>query len=280
MIFFSKVCDFIVDCKSGDDERSCGNCTFEGTTNPLCGWNDVSQGSLTWQRGKNGTLIDPNQGPTFDHTTYSSAGSFIYLTQGNGTIPDAPARLITPVLHEASSTCQLEFWMYINGLAANQINLTLLTGNQIERATLQRFHYLSTTNWTRVQVEIARVNGPFQIAFDSTRSVTWGWVAIDDITIQHCHFPPIVNPNDCQAADQFHCTRGSCIEKSRICDMTDDCGDHSDELRTLCASYQTCTFDISFCDWRHDDTAQFKWQLHQGPSPSDDTGVCEKEFFN
>ena len=39
----SKVCDFIVDCKGGDDERSCGNCTFDDR-NTLCGWRDVKIG--------------------------------------------------------------------------------------------------------------------------------------------------------------------------------------------------------------------------------------------
>lgn len=274
-----KVCDFIVDCKGGDDERSCGNCTFEDSLIPECGWNDDGQGVLTWKRGRNGTLVDPNQGPTYDHTTNSSSGHFMYLTQGSGNNPNAPARLITPVLHEASATCQLEFWIFISGLASNQLNLTLLTGDQIERATLERFHYAMMLEWTRVKVDIGRVNGPFQLAFDSRQLVSWGWTVIDDITLNYCHLPPIVNPDQCQGNDQFHCTRGSCIEKSRICDMTDDCGDHSDELRTLCASYQTCTFDISFCEWMHDNTTEFKWHLHQGLAPSDNTGVCERISF-
>jgi hypothetical protein len=226
-----------------------------------------------WQRGANGTLVDPAQGPTFDHTTYSSTGNFIYLTQGNGTVPDAPARLITPVFHQASATCVLEFWTYVTGLSANQLTVTLLTGNQIERATLQRFQYLAMTNWTKIQIEINRVNVPFQIAFDSKRSTTWGWVAIDDTEILHCHLPPIVSPDQCQGTNQFHCARGACISKAHICDMTDDCGDFSDELRSLCSSYKTCTFD-TFCDWRHDNTTQFQWHLMQGPTLSDQTGVC------
>ncbi len=119
-----------------------------------------------------------------------------------------------------------------------------------------------------------------QIAFDSSRLTTWGWTAIDDTQLLHCNFPPIVDPSQCQREDQFHCTRGSCISKAHICDLTDDCGDHSDELRSLCAKYQTCTFDVSFCDWTHDNTTEFKWHLVQGPSPSDETGVGEMLSFN
>ena len=233
-----------------------------------------------WSRGSNGTLVDPNQGPTIDHTTYSSTGYYVYLTNGNGTIPNVPARLITPIYHQASSTCTLEFWIYITGLSSNQLNVTLLTGNQIERATLQRFHHLSLSNWTHVQLEIGRVDVPFQLGFDSKPSTSWGFVAIDDINILHCHLPPIVNATQCQVNDGFHCTRGSCISKSRICDLTDDCGDHSDEKANLCSGYQICTFENSFCDWTHDNTTQFRWHLMQGPSLSDETGVCIENFLN
>ncbi|CAF4840990.1 unnamed protein product, partial [Rotaria sp. Silwood1] len=272
LIAKTKVCDFIVDCKGGEDERLCGNCTFEETINPLCGWTDVSKGSLMWKRGSNGTLVGTNPRPTFDHTTYSTSGNYIYLTSSNGTTSNSPARLITSVFRQASSTCRIEFWIYLIGTLSNQLNVILLTGNLIERATLQRFHYQSMINWTKVTIEIGRINVPFQISFDSQQLITERSVAIDDIKILHCHLPPIVNPNQCQTADRFLCSRGSCIAKSRICDLTDDCSDKSDESDRLCASYQTCTFDISFCDWTHDKTTEFKWILVQGASPSDETG--------
>jgi hypothetical protein len=252
----SKVCDFVVDCKTGDDERVCGNCTFDGTTIPLCGWNDISKGSFMWKRASNDTLDVIDAGPPFDHTTYSPSGNYVYVTPGNGATPDSPARLITPVFHQASSTCLLEFWLYLTNVVPHQLTVTLLTGNQIERATLQRLAYQSMTNWTQISILIGRVDIPFQISFDSQRSQTWGWVAIDDTQILHCHLPPVVDPNQCQGTDQFLCSRHSCISKSHICDMTDDCGDHSDESTRLCSAYKTCTFDISFCDWRHDNTTR------------------------
>ncbi|CAF4492560.1 unnamed protein product [Rotaria magnacalcarata] len=278
LIAKSQVCDFIVDCQGGDDERSCSNCTFDNEGNTLCGWNDVSKGTLMWKLRRNGILPVANQGPPVDHTSYSPTGNYMYLSTSNGTALNSPARLITPVLSQASSTCLLEFWVYLTGISINQLNVMLLTGNQIERATLQRFHYQSMMNWTKVNIEIGRVDVPFQIAFDSTRSTSFGWVAIDDTKISRCHLPPIVNASQCPVADRFQCARGSCIPKAHICDMTDDCGDHSDESSRLCASYQTCTFDISFCDWIHDNSTQFKWELHRGPSPSDETGVCRFLF--
>ncbi|CAF4355099.1 unnamed protein product, partial [Rotaria sordida] len=160
--------------------RLCSSCTFEDPINPLCGWTDVSKGSLMWKRGSNGTLVGTNPRPTFDHTTYSTSGSYIYLTSSDGTTPNSTARLITSAFRQASSTCRIEFWIYLTGLASNQLNVMLLTDNQIERATLQRFHYQSMINWTKVNIEIGRVDVPFQIAFDSQRSITWGSVAIED----------------------------------------------------------------------------------------------------
>ncbi|CAF5156717.1 unnamed protein product, partial [Rotaria sp. Silwood1] len=138
-------------------------------------------GSLMWKRGSNGTTTGTNPRPTVDHTTYRSTGSYMYLSSANGTLSNSPARLITPVLREASSTCLIEFWVYLTGLSSNQLNVMLLTGNQIERATLQRFHYQTMTNWTKATVEIGRVDVPFQISFESQRSIIWGAVAIDDI---------------------------------------------------------------------------------------------------
>jgi hypothetical protein len=272
-----QVCDFIVDCKGGDDERSCGNCTFDEKSNQLCGWTDVSKGIRKWMLSMNGTTERPGQGPAFDHTTYSSRGKYMYLTSNNGSILNAPARLITPVLREASSTCILEFWAYIIGSTSHQLQVTLLTGNQIERAILQRFHYETMYNWTKFTIEVGRIDVPFQLAFDSQRSTNIGWVAIDDTKILRCHLPPIVNASQCQGPTRYQCARGSCISNTRICDLTDDCGDHSDESSRLCASYRTCTFDVSFCDWRHDNTTEFKWELLQGASPSEETGVCHRD---
>ena len=224
-----------------------------------------------WKRSDVNTTAA--QGPSFDHTTYSSRGSYIYLSDSNGTVPNAPARFISPVIREAGTSCKFEFWIYVTGFSSNQFDVTLLTGNQIERATIQRFHYQSMTNWTKVTLEVGRIDVPFQLAFDSRRTTYLGRVAIDDTNIRNCQLPPIVNPSQCQGADQYLCSRGSCVKKNNLCDMTDDCGDQSDELSRLCSSYSICTFEGSFCDWRHDPTGQFKWDLVKGPTPSDETGV-------
>ncbi|CAF4729358.1 unnamed protein product, partial [Rotaria socialis] len=90
---------------------------------------------------------------------------------------------------QASSTCLLEFWVYLTGVSSNQLNAKLLTDNQTERAILQQFHYHAMTNWAKVNIIIGRVDVPFQISFDSKHSTTLRWVAIDDTNIARCHLP-------------------------------------------------------------------------------------------
>ena len=261
------MCDFIVDCANGEDEQLCGNCTFDESTNSLCGWKDSSNGSLTWQLG-NGTMNENNL-PSVDHTTYRPSGHFIYLTANS----EWDARLISPVFHEASSTCLFEFWYFQTGLSGGQLDVTLLSEGVIV-GVLQSFPFETITNWTKHTLEIGRVDFPFQLSFDTRKSTSFSCLAIDDIKLFQCQFPPILDSNKCSPSiNLFQCARGSCIPKARICDMTDDCGDRTDELNSLCLFYQTCTFERSFCDWSHDLTAQFSWELYRGPSPSDFTGV-------
>ncbi|CAB4006010.1 deleted in malignant brain tumors 1 -like, partial [Paramuricea clavata] len=49
-------------------------------------------------------------------------------------------------------------------------------------------------------------------------------------------------PHGCLSGD-FHCRNGRCINKSRVCDKNNDCGDDSDELRSICPD------DESNCKW-------------------------------
>jgi hypothetical protein len=207
--------------------------------------------------------------PSVDHTTYTPTGHFIYLTTNS----DSNARFISPVYHEASSTCLFEFWYFQTGISGGHLEITLLTEGTVF-GVLQIFPFETMTNWTKYTLEIGRVDFPFQLAFDATRSTAFSWLAVDDIKLFQCQFPPILDSNKCSSSmNLFPCARGSCISKARICDMTDDCGDRTDELNGLCSNYQTCTFETSFCSWTHDLTSNFYWELYQGPSPSEFTGV-------
>lgn len=87
--------------------------------------------------------------------------------------------------------------------------------------------------WLQGKLYVGRHAAPFKIIFEAERSYNvFGDIAIDDISFVNCTLPPVVS--NCKRG-QHRCSRGSCIDPSRLCDYTDDCGDNSDELN--CYSY-------------------------------------------
>ncbi len=61
-----------------------------------------------------------------------------------------------------------------------------------------------------------------------------GWIALDDILFENCALP--LTNRTCDDSE-FTCSRGSCVQKNRLCDIVDDCGDNSDETIISCSSY-------------------------------------------
>lgn len=82
---------------------------------------------------------------------------------------------------------------------------------------------------------IGRINTQFQIVFEAYRPmISNGWIALDDISFDNCALPR--TDRTCNSSE-VKCTRGSCINQDRLCDLVDDCGDNSDETRPVCSSY-------------------------------------------
>ncbi|XP_072014818.1 MAM and LDL-receptor class A domain-containing protein 1-like [Amphiura filiformis] len=97
-----------------------------------------------------------------------------------------------------------------------------------------------------------------------------GDIAIDDVFFSSCALPPTqVFP--CPAG-QWKCARGACIDEKRRCDLTDDCGDNSDESETDCAAFNTCDFEFGICNWEQLLNDELDWNLLKGITPTDWTG--------
>jgi hypothetical protein len=52
--------------------------------------------------------------------------------------------------------------------------------------------------------------------------------------MEDCELPPT---NRTCNNTEFRCDRGTCIPQDRLCDIVDDCGDNTDEIRSACNSY-------------------------------------------
>ena len=257
-----KVCDFKSDCPNGADEANCGACNFD--RNSLCGFTDVSQGSFRWQKDNQGTPTN-NTGPQVDHTKGSKYGYYMYVDASNGRY-NSLASLQTPALHQAASTCQFTFWYHMLGRFIGQLSVATKVGSVVSQVWTLSGN--QGNMWKQAVVDIGRMSGPFQIIVQAKRSFSViGDIAIDDTNFTNCALP---SPQASCSATQRQCSNGVCIDKSRWCDFTDDCGDRSDE--TTCTGYTRCTFESSVCSWQQDKGDQFDWSRTSGPTSSPSTG--------
>jgi hypothetical protein len=130
--------------------------------------------------------------------------------------------------------------------------------------------------WNRAIVPIGRVSRPFKLEFEGLRYYDSNFdLAIDDIKLKNCEFP-VPRPNGCPNT-YFTCSRLACVESNKVCDLTDDCGDGSDE--NSCDDYVQCDFENGLCLWQHEDSSSdFKWILNKGQTPSFGTGPKRGKF--
>lgn len=143
--------------------------------------------------------------------------------------------------------------------------------------------------WTQVTVGIGRRKEPFRLAFEVTPLSSWGGVnfALDEIKFLNCSYPKQLNPEAKCGEDMFYCkTRRVCIDKNRMCDLYDDCGDGSDEAK--CGNVRITFDDGKTGQLRIDrpksERTEGVLQLVQGISPmrkDDDTGpLFDHTTFN
>lgn len=124
------------------------------------------------------------------------------------------------------------------------------------------------TAWARALVNIGHYKSPIRVLIQATRSyLTSTTVAIDDTSLINCGLPPA--SATCQS-NQLQCANRVCYNKIYKCDLTDDCGDGSDEAN--CSSANQCNFESGLCGWTQDTTDDINWTLKSGPTPTPNTG--------
>ena len=268
----NKVCDFNMDCTDNSDETPCGyNCNFENST---CKWVNKAGTSYVWLQGQ-GATPTANTGPTTDHTTLGTGGHYMYVSAVKG-VPLSVAQYVSPVLQQSYSKCVMIFYYHMYGRGVGQ-----LTVNLVHNGISTRLFYLSGdqgNQWQKGIAHIGSVHSPFNIVIQAKRLYSSiGDIAIDDISFQGCSIP--AKQQSCRS-DQHRCSNGVCIDDSRVCDYTDDCGDQSDELNSTCSSLIGCSFEQGFCFFQQDKGDDFDWRRNTGNTVTAGTGPSRDHTLN
>nr|XP_039272221.1 MAM and LDL-receptor class A domain-containing protein 2-like [Styela clava] len=256
----TQVCDFVQDCANNYDEGTCGACDFE---TGQCGWISLTSGSYVWNRDNGGTSSIVS-GPSVDHTVGTSLGYYMAVEASNGG-RGSEAVMLTPALQQSKDTCQLIFWFHMKGRGFTE---TLLNPNP---GKLSVFLTLTTVGrtfpvwehsqdegdiWIQGNVFIGRVTQPFLLSFVGTRSASGpSDLAVDDISYTGCALPI---PQTSCSSDEYRCGNGACIPSAYVCDLTDNCGDGTDE--SSCSQYTTCDFEQDFCTGYNSGDGDFDWE--------------------
>ncbi|XP_070566222.1 MAM and LDL-receptor class A domain-containing protein 1-like [Ptychodera flava] len=252
----SKVCDFNKDCPNNADEVNCGYaCTFEQGE---CGWNDTSSGLYQWIRSQGATPTS-NTGPSYDHTTLTTEGWYVYVDSNDGQTSEW-ADYTSPTLRQSGSDCELQFWYHMKGDNIGALRVQVMEDDYVMDVWFASDDH--GDRWIKGTAVIGRIPNDFRVVIKAERRFNvHGDVAIDDVTFDGCSLPPIVP--SCQG-DQFRCGRGSCVANDRLCDFTDDCGDGSDESAVSCDGYEMCDFETGSCGWQKLEGDDTRWKRSTG----------------
>ncbi|XP_061172151.1 MAM and LDL-receptor class A domain-containing protein 1-like [Saccostrea echinata] len=194
-----------------------------------------------------------------------------FVADASNGVANSRAALRGPTLQQAADTCQMTFYYHMYGTRIGRLYVYVVTGGA---PTLIANIYGNHGNqWNKYTVNIGRRTAPFNIEFRAYRSYTViGDIGIDDVSFVNCGLPPV--QSSCPST-QFTCQRGSCVDMSRVCDYTDDCGDNTDEIGPNAHCDQLparCDFSTSLCDWVQDRGDKFDWSRRNSPTPSRATG--------
>ncbi|XP_028283475.1 MAM and LDL-receptor class A domain-containing protein 2 [Parambassis ranga] len=241
-------------CQVNETHGGFVGCAFENGT---CDWEDVSLGQFQWVRGRNAS---GNTGPSVDHTLGTEMGWYMAVDTDWGNQMSA-AVLQSPSMKQASSTCTLHFYYNMHGEDNGELSVLLNDGFRTTR-----LWWLSGNHgnmWQHAEVKVDRIPQDFTIQFEASRSFNKpGHIAIDDVGFINC---PLPEPQPQCPESMFKCGNNVCVDPSRVCDFSDDCGDWSDEINCVDRT-ERCSFEQGMCSWADSDvdTPGAGWTRRKG----------------
>ena len=282
----SLVCNFIADCSEGEDEATCPVVyDFDDCDDNLrnCFWKITNDTKLYWIANSFDNTLDKDlmsqYGPYTNYDGTNDGGTvFLLETPYCKDFRDASAAMESPSYHDASTNCLLKFQYYYNSLEPEADPMIPL----INHVTLGKYTVLDflppmgNDTWTEATLQIGRQREPFEVIFGmDPKNITFqAGVAVDHIEFFDCALP--LPRSDCDV-DDFQCGNKACVSKELLCDLSDDCGDNSDEAD--CSGTIQETFSEPPGDPNHlgvfevsHDYGNFTWKWGQGRTSNASTG--------
>ncbi|XP_019751859.1 MAM and LDL-receptor class A domain-containing protein 2 [Hippocampus comes] len=246
-------------CQVNETISAFAGCTFE---NHMCGWEDVSVGQGQWERGRNAT---GNAGPSLDHTLGTALGWYVAVTPDNGDRL-SPAALRSPIMKQAGVACTLRFYYNMDGEDMDELKVVL---GENSRTTVLWWQSGGGGGggdvWQRGEVSLGRRRHRFTVFFEAARAFNRpGHIAVDDVNFTGCQLP---EPQPTCPEDMLTCSNNACVEKNRVCDFADDCGDWTDEHNCEQQGVtERCSFERGLCSWAESHLSEpgARWTRRKG----------------
>ncbi|XP_038307543.1 MAM and LDL-receptor class A domain-containing protein 1-like isoform X1 [Canis lupus familiaris] len=168
------------------------------------------------------------------------------------------------------SLCLFFFRFYDHGLSVGAAELQLHVEDSNDSTVLWRVLCNQGNQWSQATIQLGRLTQPFHLSLDKVSlGIYDGVSAIDDIRFENCTLS--LPAESCEEPDFFCCRRSkACIEKLLLCDLVDDCGDHTDEVD--CVPEFQCNFENGICNWEQDTEDDVDWTRKHGPTSTLNTG--------
>ncbi|XP_077978860.1 MAM and LDL-receptor class A domain-containing protein 1-like [Glandiceps talaboti] len=202
--------------------QTAGDCNFEGADtctwrSNLCSWSQASDDDFDWT-WSTGSSPSVDTGPSFDHTTGTDQGGYVFIEASSPRVENDTARIESVAVSNAGSQC-LEFWYHMYGPDVNTLNVYIQqNGNRGSPVWSRKGTHGDV--WHYAYYNVPTLTN-FQVVFEGVRGLDYrGDIAVDDVTLSDgiCSVPATIDCDfeddhicgyDQDTSDDFDWTRGS-----------------------------------------------------------------------